>query len=134
MMLMRPPVSAPALALRAPGQMEYKSHTHLVHHFLLIFVTPCSQVCSVSVHPACSGESRVLSQPTFSRFSLPSASAGALLPKKAAKVFCGRNVHALVSLSSAHGGSGRGAMAASSSSSVTQAWSEACGGVYTIPG
>ena len=54
---------------------------------------------------------------TFGRFSPPSPSAagGALLPKKAVIVFCGRNVHALVSLSSAHGGSGRGAIAASSS-------------------
>ena len=132
---MRPPVSASALALRAPRTNEYNK----VHTFGAPFLTHfCDslgiQVYSVSVHPACSGESRVLSQPTFSRFSLPSASAGALLPKKAAKVFCGRNVHALVSLSSAHGGSGRGAIAASSSSSVTQAWSEACGGVYTMPG
>ena len=122
-----------------------------MHHFLLILrgSRPYSFCDSLtdSLHAAarCAASASIQraaervgfslrSQPTFSRFSLPSASAGALLPKKAAKVFCGRNVHALVSLSSAHGGSGRGAIAASSSSSVTQAWSEACGGVYTMPG
>ena len=58
-------------------------------------------------------------QPTFGRFSPPpspsAAGGGVLLPKKAVRGFWARNVHALVSLSGAHDGRGRCAIASSAS-------------------